>query len=407
MSLVTTLDTMALTDILKWIDTARKTGILRVTHGKANVMFHFTEGQLTGATSSDPPLLLGQFLLSRGKITEDTLEEALELQEKNHKMLGNILLEAGALPEEELELACVAKAEETILGMLEWTEAMVEFDPGAKPGPRMVTMNHSVEDLLVQSAQRQEEIQRMREVFADRGMVLCRTDHAPPVEADGSWLAERIYQAVDGKRTLEEIVLHTRTSDYLAMKALFELYRGGALRVKHVQETAPQSGSPEAACNLVRRMIERGDHELALDVLASAMHTHPQDGALTQLLAETEAAFLEKTYENDLKKSAFPVCVTPRDELLNVSGIAATEMFLYDFIAEGKRDVKSIVRLSPVHEVDVVRALVRMKSGHHIELREQPQEASPDDVSEDELSEVFLNVDSAAAVERSIDEALS
>ncbi len=35
MGLVTTLDTMALADVLQWIDGARKAGILRVTLGKA------------------------------------------------------------------------------------------------------------------------------------------------------------------------------------------------------------------------------------------------------------------------------------------------------------------------------------------------------------------------------------
>ncbi len=407
MGLVTTLDTMALADVLRWIDGARKSGILRVTRGKANVMFHFTEGRLTGGTSNDPPLLLGQFLLSRGKITEDTLREALELQEKNHRLLGDILLQMGAVTAEELERACVAKAEETIFGMLEWTEAMVEFDPKARPGPRMVKMDHAVEELLVQSAKRQDESRRMREVFSDPGMVLYRTDHALPAEGDGSSLAERIYLAVDGKRTLAEIILHTRTSDYLAMKLLFELHRRGTIGVKHVQEVAPQSGTPEAACSLARRMIEQGDHELALDVLSNALHTYPQNHALTQLCAETEAAFLDKTYKNDLQKTAVPVCVTPREELPHAPGIAATELFLFDSIEQGKWDVKSLVRLSPVHEVDVLCALLRLKSGHHIALREQPQEAAANEVSKDELREMFRDIDAAAAVEESIDKALS
>lgn len=407
MGLVTTLDTMALTDVLQWIDGARKTGILRVTRGKANVILHFTDGRLSGATSNDPPLLLGQFLLSRGKITEDTLHEALELQEEIHKSLGEILLDSGAVTEEELERACVAKTEETIFGMLEWTEAVVEFDPGTKPGPRMVKMDHSVEDLLAQRAERQDELRRIREVFPDSGMVPCRDERALPMEGDGSSLAQRIYQAVDGKRTLAEIVLHTRTSDYLAMKLLFELYRRGTICVKHVQEVAPESGTPEAACSLARRMIERGDHELALEVLGNAIHAHPQDNALTQLSAETEAAFLDKAYQSDLPKSAVPVCVTSREELAHVPGIGATELFLLDSIEQGKWDVKSLVRLSPVHEIDVVRALLRLKSGHHIELREPQKKTPSDEVSKDELQDMFRDIDAAAAVEDSIDKVLS
>jgi hypothetical protein len=407
MGLVTTLDTMTLTDVLQWIDRARKTGILRATRGKANVMCHFTEGRLSGAASNERPLLLGQFLLSRGKITEDTLHEALELQETNHRPLGEILLDSGILTAEELQHACVAKAEETIFGMLEWTEAVVEFDPGAKPGPRMVKMDHSVEDLLAQRAERQDELRRIRDVFPDTGMVLCRSDQALPAEGDGSSLAERIYQAVDGRRTIAEIVLHTRTSDYLAMKLLFELYRRGAICVKHVQEVAPQSGSPEAVCDLARRMIERGDHDMALEVLGNAIDTHPQNSALAELFAETESAFLDNAYENELPKSAVPVCVTSREELAHVPGIGATELFLLDSIEQGKWDVKSLVRLSPVHEIDVVRALLRLKSGRHIELRDRPHDAAADEVDKDDLREMFRDIDAAASVEESIDEVLS
>ena len=97
----------------------------------------------------------------------------------------------------------------------------------------------------------------------------------------------------------------------------------------------------------------------------------------------------------------------PREELLHVPGIAATELFLFDSIEQGKWDVKSLVRLSPVHEVDVVCALLRLKSGHHIELREQPQEAAANEVRKDELREMFRDIDAAAAVEESIDKALS
>ncbi len=405
MGLTTTLDTMALTDLLQWLQSARKTGVVRVTRGNTNVLFSFTEGRLSGASSNDPPSLLGQFLLSRGKLTADQLHDALEQQEKTRRGLGDILIAAGIVTDEELECACTAKAEETIFGMLEWTEAVVEFDPKAKPGPRMVPMDHGVEELLLQAAKRQDELRRMRQVFDDPGMVLCPTEHELPKEGDGSTLTERIYRAVNGKRTLAEVLLHMRTSEYLAMKLLFELYRRGIIRVKHVQEVAPANGTPEAVAGLVRRMVDRGDHDLALDLLANALHSHPRDRLLADLLERTEAALLEKTFREDLSKSALPFCVTPREELLEAPGIGATELFLLDLIDEGKWDVKSLIRLSPVHEVDVVRALVRLKAGRHIDLRETAPETDDVEVDKRQLRDLFRDIDASAAIDESIDRA--
>ena len=152
MGIMGTLETMALADLFQWAKSTRKTGVLRVTRGKTNVLFYIKEGRVAGTTSNDPPSLLGQFLISRGKITEETLHEALNQQEMTRRSLTDILLEMGQVTAEELEKHCVEKAEETIFGMLEWTKAWFEFDEGAKPGPRMVKMDHDAEDLLQQIA---------------------------------------------------------------------------------------------------------------------------------------------------------------------------------------------------------------------------------------------------------------
>ncbi len=408
MGIMGTLETMALADLFQWAKRTRKTGVLRVTRGKTNVLFYIKEGRVAGTTSNDPPSLLGQFLISRGKITEETLHEALNQQEMTRRSLTDILLEMGVVTAEELEKHCVEKAEETIFGMLEWTKALFDFDEGAKPGPRMVKMDHDAEDLLQQSAQRQDEMGHMRELLGDPGTVFCRTEQEFDPAITESTLAERIYQAVDGKRTFAQIFLHTRASEYHAMKCIFEMYRKGIIRIKDVQEVAPVTGSPQATCDLISRVLSRGDYELALDLVTNAVHERPDDTQLQQLLTKTESEYLEKIYSSDLPESAVPIAVTPRDELVEAGGLTPPELFMVDMIEAAKWDVKSLVRLSPMHELDVVRALVRLRAERRIELR---TEASGDDdlpvgTTAEELKNLLTDTDGPTSVDDSLNQAL-
>jgi len=246
MGLMGTLDTMALGDLLQWISTARKSGVVTVAQGKSRLQLAVGGSRILGAYSNEPPMLLGQFLLSRGKIDEVTLHDALARQDTTREHLGKVLTEMGAITVEELDRYVVLKAEETIFTMLDWSEAMFEFDVNADVDPRMVQMDHGIDDLIMRGAQRGDEMAQMRTVLGDPGVVLCCTEIELPATARNSPMAARIYEAIDGKRTLADILLNSRASEHFATNFLYELHRAGVVRIKDIQETQPEPGSPRA-----------------------------------------------------------------------------------------------------------------------------------------------------------------
>jgi hypothetical protein len=93
MPLFGTLKTMALPDLLQWLATARMTGTLQLERNKVSKSIFMENGEVVGCSSDDPPERLGQFLLARGKINEELLRAALEIQERERKHLGMILVE--------------------------------------------------------------------------------------------------------------------------------------------------------------------------------------------------------------------------------------------------------------------------------------------------------------------------
>jgi len=114
------------------------------------------------------------------------------------------------------------------------------------------------------------------------------------------------------------------------------------------------------------RLMARGEYESALQILDTNYKEHPEDDALRRLLAEAEAAFLEKTYRYHLPRDRCLQLLKPVDEMESES-MSPEEFFLLSRI-DGTWDVKSIIQISPIREIDALRTLKRMIEKGVIEL---------------------------------------
>jgi hypothetical protein len=394
---------MPLSELLQWVGSNRKSGVLKISSGRNTIQFVVENGRIVGCASNDPPTLLGQFLLSRGRIDEKALQEALAKQEQTGKSLGQILEEMKLVPETELGRYVVAKAEEMIFKLFEWATAQFEFDSGAKPDPSTIRLDIDVEHILLRGAQRQDEIERMKATFNNPGIVLCPTEHELHPETAASPMARRIYELVDGNRTFAEILLQSRASEFLATKFLYELYRRGVVCIKDVRHVPPRPGSPEAACELAERLSTRSEHEAALDVLQAALAEEPRNEPLLQLNSRIEAAFLQEAYRSEIPPSMTPVPVNVRSEIRDKKAPSPNELFVLDLIEGGAQDVKTVVRIAPLYEIDVVRALVALRRKGLIEFREtaKPETAKAPEKPAPEIQSFENDID--AEIERSID----
>lgn len=487
MPLLGTLKTMPLTDLLQWVGSARLTGTLQVERNKVSKAILFQEGQVVGCTSDDPPERLGQFLIARGKISEETLRAALLQQETRRKHLGMILVEIGALGPDELSSHLEAKAEETIFSLFDWPDAVFRFQQGACDEANIFPISLRVEDVLLRGLKRFDEIQRIRAVFHDPGIVLMRTDKRPPAELFKNEMARKLFESIDGKRTVADILLHVHGSEYVVTKFLFELHRNSYVQIAGINriapplaETAPpappaeqidlpakpattpppeaspqpsvaQQPVPErtesaagtdldshlsrafgpnftsepaaplpaasaapappaeapllaeipavepplagastetgATVDLQVESIEQSDafrlsqrlekarnymaaseFESALEILDALYREYPGDESLRRLSVEAEVAFAEKAYRHYLPPSKIPRLTRPVDESTKEK-ISPTEFFLLSRM-DGTWDIKSIIQVAPLREVDTLRTLKRMRENGVIELHD-------------------------------------
>jgi hypothetical protein len=381
------LTTMSLTEILQWLGNAGKTGALSIERNKVVKRILVREGRIIACASQEPSDMLGHFLVSRGRISEETLRKALSAQEAEKTHLGRILVDMGALTEDELRRSLEDKSQETIFGLFEWEDAAFRFEDGDVDDANIYAVNMRVEDILLRGAQRWDEIQRIRTVFHDAGMVLARTARVPPAEVFRNRMARRIFESIDGERTVADILLHAHGSEYLVTKFLFELHRAGCAVIAGVRPVEPPAPEPEPTpapqprpvtiaasegdLEVARRLINRGEFEAALEILDRAYKAQPGDEALRRLLAEAEATFVEKAYRHYLPPGKIVSLARPVEELA-AERLSPPEFFLLSRI-DGTWDVRSIIQITPLREVDVLRTLKRMRENGVIELKDPPQ----------------------------------
>ncbi len=422
------LATMSLTELLQWLGNAGKTGTLSIERNKVVKRILVREGRVIACASQEPSDMLGHFLVSRGKISEETLRKALAVQETERTHLGRILVTSGALAEDELRLLLEDKAQETIFGLFDWDDAEFRFTDGETADPNIFAVNMRVEDILLRGAQRWDEIQRFRTVFNHPGIVLRQTSRVPPADVFRNRMAKRIFESINGERTVAEILLHAHGSEYLVTKFLYELHRAGVAEVAGVKEVdsapadepslrlaeelatarqpapkaaqasatggsaapraaaaakpaatadRPKTGPPavveEGDLEFARRLLNRGEFDSALDILDRAYKAQPGDEALRRLLAEAEASFVEKAYRHYLPPAKI-VTLATSVEALTAERLSPTEFFLLSRI-DGTWDVKSISQITPLRAVDVLRTLKRMREKGLIDLKD-PMAAS-------------------------------
>ncbi|HET9300396.1 MAG TPA: hypothetical protein VFO11_10655, partial [Candidatus Polarisedimenticolaceae bacterium] len=111
-------------------------------------------------------------------------------------------------------------------------------------------------------------------------------------------------------------------------------------------------------------------HELdaALDLLNAVHRTNPEDDALRRLVLDAEVAFVDKAWKHYVPAAKVPALTRPVDSMTGET-LSPQEVFLLSRV-DGTWDVKSIIQVSPIREVDALRTLKKLRERGLIELRD-------------------------------------
>jgi hypothetical protein len=242
MALKGTLKDFNLADIFQLIGIQRKTGILTLKNNQDVVTVSFVEGEVVAADSLHRRLedRLGTVLMKSGRITEPQLQEALRIQKNTLKRMGNILIENEFIDANALQEALQIQISQMVYRLFRWgdgeynfsLEERVEYDK-----ENVVPM--SAESILMEGARILDEwpmiekgLKSFTNVFRRANVEIASGPEVSHLGADSEEGAQavilsdeerRIYDLVDGKRSVQEIVEGSVLSEFDSCRILYEL----------------------------------------------------------------------------------------------------------------------------------------------------------------------------------------
>ena len=238
----------SLPDLFQLIHFGRKNGTLVITNGEAKGYVCFRNGNVFFATHNWKRAPLGQRLTQAGMVTQDQVDEALDLQKTTRKdqRLGNILVELGYLSRESLEVFVEEQISDAVFNLLRWSEGEFDFDPDEIFPEEDIGLSMSTEDLIMEGSRRMDEWFQIEKKVPSLNAVF-KTVEAPRKDANELNLTSEerlILYHVDGESTVRDIIEKSGQSAIMTCKALYGLVTAGfvELAVTPVETEAGSAG---------------------------------------------------------------------------------------------------------------------------------------------------------------------
>src|SRR5919204_2112746 len=159
MALSGTLKDFGIADILQLIGHQTKTGRLTLKNANDEVEVYFVDGNVIFASEKarDSKDLLGSLLLRAELLTNEQLDEALSVQQRTLKRLGDILLESAAVTRAQLAQMMRLQTTETLYKLFSWKNGSYEFSQEQVDAGRSTFDPIRAESVLLEGFRRMDE----------------------------------------------------------------------------------------------------------------------------------------------------------------------------------------------------------------------------------------------------------
>lgn len=250
----------ALLDVVALLSQMGWRGELSVLDGSHVRSIFFDQGNVVGAVTNVEQERIGSILYKFGAINESQRDQALQAQVAG-KRFGEVLLELGLVSQEELYKYMSRQVEEIVFAVLGVSDGTFFFLEGFDDARLVVRHTASASALLMDSVTRLDEVRFFRQKVPSGAHVPVRAESSAP-----STEFPVVYDAIDGKRSVEEIGRVTGLGEFETTKHLYALVQAHRVSI----HPPPIDGGPVAivaAANsaLAEIFTAAGEHVAALE----------------------------------------------------------------------------------------------------------------------------------------------
>ncbi|HEX6099061.1 MAG TPA: DUF4388 domain-containing protein [Thermoanaerobaculia bacterium] len=368
MALSGNLRTMLPGDLLQWLSLGQKTGTLVISNKRVEKKIFFRNGRVISSASNDPREYLGQFLMSHGYITEPELKKAMEVQQQSGILLGKILVMIDVINEPDLVRFMRLKAEEEIYDIFLWNDGDFYFVDDELPQMEMIPLQVDVTGIIMEGTRRVDEWARIRETIPNEAVIpqlLKEVDYTDLEEVE-----EPIVRAIDGKRTIAELVLESRSSAFTVSSTVSALVRHGFAKLADPSTQKLKKVTEEQAAAVLapaefneddeilsllsgaQNALRNRDYEKTQRLLRAAQNLDPNHPKIRTAIKGAETVILGELRNQGLLESKVPKVSKPLEEITQMN-FSPNEGFILSRI-NGQWDIGSLIKISPIRETDAM-----------------------------------------------------
>jgi len=292
MSLQGSLEVFKIPDVLTFLHSTHKTGMLTLTLAEKEAYVFFRAGAVVYAASNQESLRLGPILARKKKLSRDQAAEIDDLMLRSGGRFGDIALQKGVVNQSQLDDFLKIQSSEVIYDAFIWKTGDFAFYDGIDLPPNAVTISIDLSNLIMEGARRISEWEECLRLLPDSS-VAFRVAADPEAEKITLTLDEwKILFLINGQRTLEDLCRDTDADAFQVYRLVY-----GLLANKLIQSTTQSSEEDDT----MRQQVV----EFAAD---STVREMPDD---TSLLIAEDATL---TFRDVIKKTVAQLLVMGGNE---------------------------------------------------------------------------------------------
>lgn len=247
----------SLLDVIQLICQSSKTGILELETENFSAKVFIKEGKLVDikASTDNFDFKIGNYLVSRGAITEDDLQIYLEKQKKNPIRLGQILIEEGVITKEQLKQIYTGHIKSNFEKILAIENGKYEFVPSIVEYNDKDITPISIDLILLDSLKNIDEAKLVKKKINSLKLIykkinvdiqytvdnkIANKDN-PIIKKNGRFLfntdAQVVFNSIEGHNTIQKIVSKSGLDEAYVLKILSLLLENNLIEHSTVEQT--------------------------------------------------------------------------------------------------------------------------------------------------------------------------
>tara|TARA_B100000614_G_C14518083_1_gene481451 strand:- start:434 stop:1150 length:717 start_codon:yes stop_codon:yes gene_type:complete len=224
---------LALASIFQLLCSDEKTGVLTVTGNSHENRVYFHNGTIVYATSSLKETRLGFLLLSDGVISQQQLEQCLDLSKAHNMHLGKILVDKGYISLDKVEKYNTWQVETVLYNLFFYQNGKFDYNDEELNLQGMIVARLNPMKLIMEASRRIDELSVLKKSIPSQGLVYKMSGTVPGndgINLDASeW---RVLSRVDGLRTVRQVIDQSGYDEFTVYKILFSLISSGVIMEK-------------------------------------------------------------------------------------------------------------------------------------------------------------------------------